>query len=77
MKNENALVVLEEVAVSLREAAENSEVTSTFDEGRMMGYYEALSTLLSQCAVAGIAQKDIGMDGFVAESILRPMKRAA
>jgi hypothetical protein len=42
-----------------------------------MAYYEAISTLLSQCAVAGITPSEIGLEGFVPESILGKEKQAA
>ncbi len=51
---QDALVVLEEVAQSLKASADALSGGSDYDRGRLMGYYEALSTLLSQCAVAGI-----------------------
>lgn len=77
LKNRDALVVLEEVANSLKESAEQINSPSEFDSGRRMAYYEAISTLLSQCAVAGISPSDIGLDGFVPESILGDNKKAA
>jgi hypothetical protein len=52
-KQTDALTVLEEVAVSLKESAEQIEAKTDFDNGRLLGYYEALSTLSSQCSVAG------------------------
>lgn len=63
--NKDALVVLEEVAMSLKESAEQIEQSDQFEEGRLLGYYEALSTLLSQCKVAGIDPDEIGLTGFI------------
>lgn len=77
MKNRKALAVLEEVAASLRESAESVMVTSSFDEGRLIGYYEALATLINQCDVAGIDTSEIGLAGFAPESLLRQAKKAA
>ena len=77
LKNRDALVVLEEVANSLKESAEQIESASEFDIGRKMAYYEAISTLLSQCEIAGKSPSDIGLDGFVPESILGYKKQAA
>ena len=76
MKRIDALAVLEEVATSLKESAESMTVVSSYDEGRLTGYYEALSTLMSQCAIIGIEPGDIGLDGFRPESILRGAKQA-
>jgi hypothetical protein len=56
---QDALVVLEEVAQSLKASAEAVDGHSDYDRGRLMGYYEALSTLLSQCAAAGIGPGDL------------------
>ncbi|TAN50610.1 MAG: hypothetical protein EPN21_08595 [Methylococcaceae bacterium] len=75
-RNLDALVVLEEVAVSLKESAEQVDSVSAFDEGRLAGYYEALSTLLSQCRIAGIDPGEIGLAGFNPESLLRLRKAA-
>ncbi len=77
MSNDNALVALEELAASLRDSAESMSVVSAYDEGRLTGYYEALSTIVSQCAVTGISLSDIGLAGFKPESILRGAKKAA
>lgn len=71
-KATDALVVLEEVAASLKESAEDVSPSSAFEEGRLMGYYEALSTLLTQCAAAGIEPEDIGLAGFQPERLLKP-----
>lgn len=75
-KKLDALVALEETASSLKESAEQISVTSSFDEGRLMGYYEALSTLLSQCRAFGIEPGEIGMAGFNPEVLLKPRKAA-
>jgi hypothetical protein len=77
LKNRDALVVLEEVAASLKESAEQITTSSEFDTGRRMAYYEAISTLLAQCEVAGISQSEIGLDGFIPESLLGDKKQAA
>lgn len=77
MKQADALVVLEEVALSLRDSAEAISVGSEFDRGRLTGYYEALSSIVSQCDVAGIDLGEIGLSGFVPESILAARKKAA
>jgi len=77
MKQADALIVLEEVALSLRDSAEAISVESAFDEGRLTAYYEALSSIVSQCDVAGIDLGEIGLAGFVPESILRAAKKAA
>ena len=76
-KQTDALVVLEEVAASLRESAEAIEDGNDYNRGMRMGYYEALSTLLAQCAMAGISADAIGLAGFKAESVLSPTKKAA
>ncbi|MDD5037122.1 MAG: hypothetical protein PHE55_20540 [Methylococcaceae bacterium] len=76
-KQIDAMVVLEEVAMSLKDSAEQVESNSAFDEGRLMGYYEALSTLLSQCAAAGIESGDIGLSGFTPEDLLKKSQKAA
>lgn len=75
--NPDAMVALEEVAQSLKESAESMSVVSTYDEGRLVGYYEALSTLLSQCASFGIEPDDIGLAGFKVDSLLKGIRRAA
>ncbi len=71
----DVIAVLEEVAQSLKESAEETQAQAggdAFADGRLMGYYEALSTLVSQCEVAGISTADLGLgDRFSAESILK------
>ena len=74
MKNSDALTVLEEVALALKDAALEIDGSSDFDRGRAVAYYEALSAILSHCAVAGIDVAEIGLGGFVAESVLRCVK---
>jgi hypothetical protein len=70
-KQIDALIVLEEVAQSLKESAQALSGGSDYDNGRLMGYYEALSTLLSQCDVAGISLEELHLDaGFRPESLL-------
>lgn len=76
-KSFDALVVLEEVATSLRESAEQIEPSSAYDDGRLMGYYEALSTLISQCQIADIDLDEIGLAGFKVDSLLGRGKKAA
>jgi hypothetical protein len=56
---QDALTILEEVAHSLKASAEAASGDTDYDRGRLMGYYEALSTLLSQCAAAGIGPGDL------------------
>jgi hypothetical protein len=47
--------------------------TPDYDEGRLMGYYEALSTLLSQGATLDITPADLHLGAdFRPESLLRP-----
>lgn len=77
MKNSSALTVLEEVALALKDAALEIDGSSDFDRGRAVAYYEALSAILSQCAVAGIDAAEIGLGGFAAESVLSTIKKAA
>jgi hypothetical protein len=70
-KQQDALVVLEEVAQSLKDSAEAVSGGSDYEQGRLMGYYEALSTLLSQCEIAGIAPVDLHLGAeFKPESLL-------
>ncbi len=76
-KHLDALVALEEVALSLKESAEQVKPNSPFDEGRLAGYYEALSTLLSQCQAFGIEPGEIGLEGFKPEDLLNRTKKAA
>ncbi len=75
-KHLEAMATLEEVAVSLKESAEAVNCDSPFEEGRLMGYYEALSTLLSQCLAVGIEPAEIGLAKFKPEDLLRPRKAA-
>lgn len=71
------MVALEEVAQSLKESAEAVTSGSDYDSGRLMGYYEALSTLLSQCAVMGIAPSDLHLGAeFKPESLLETRQAA-
>ena len=76
-KQQDALAVLEEVAQSLKDSAESVSDGSDYEQGRLMGYYEALSTLLSQCDVMGISTDDLhlGKD-FRPESLLSTRKAA-
>jgi len=79
-KQQSAMVVLEETAQSLKASAAAVNAASAYDEGRLMGYYEALSTLLSQCAVQDITPADLHLgDDFRPESLLTrpPAARAA
>ncbi len=76
-KQNDAMVVLEEVALSLKESAEHVNVNSSFEEGRLVGYYEALSTLISQSNIAGIGLDDIGLADFNVESLLSKTQKAA
>lgn len=72
-KQQDALLVLEETAQSLKDAAMALNASSVYDEGRLMGYYEALSTLLSQCAMLDITPADLHLGAdFRPESLLRP-----
>ena len=76
-KQQDALVILEEVAQSLKGSAEAVSDGSDYEQGRLMGYYEALSTLLSQCAVMGIAPADLHLGvEFKPESLLSTRKAA-
>jgi len=75
-KHLEAMAVLEEVAVSLKESAERVCCDSPYEEGRLMGYYEALSTLLSQCQSVGIQPSEIGLAMLKPEDLLRPRKAA-
>lgn len=77
-KNNDTLVVLEEVTASLIDSAEQIESNSEFDNGRRMAYYEAVSTILSQCQAAGINPESIGLSkDFSTESILNKPRKAA
>jgi len=72
-KQQDALLVLEETAQSLKDAAMALNASSAYDEGRLMGYYEALSTLLSQCAMLDITPADLHLGAdFRPESLLWP-----
>lgn len=74
----DVLIVLEEVAASMKESAEAiGAPSSSYDEGRLTAYYEAIETILTQCRIAGIEPGDIGMAGFSPESLLLGMKKAA
>ena len=78
MTNQNdVLAILEELAASLKDSAEQIEVKTAYDEGRLAGYYEALSTLISQCDISGISKDEIGLDGFSPESLFKSDKKAA
>ena len=81
MANKDAVIaVLEEVAQSLKESAEETQAQASgdaFEDGRLTGYYEALSTLVSQCEIAGISTTDLGLgEQFSVESILRHKQAA-
>ncbi len=78
MNTMDTLVVLEEVAASLRESAEEIGSPATgYDEGRLTAYYEALAMILTQCRVVGIEPGDIGLAGFSPDTLLRGVKLAA
>ena len=76
-KQQDAMAVLEEVAQSLKDSAEAVSNGSDYEQGRLMGYYEALSTLLSQCDAMGIGADDLhlGKD-FRPEALLSTRKAA-
>ncbi len=63
--------VLELTAEALRERAQTGPFVGPYDQGRLMGYYEALAEIVSQAQVMGIDLADIGLDGFAPESLLK------
>jgi len=74
---QGAMTALEETAQSLIAAAHAVGSASDYDQGRLMGYYEALSTLLNQCEVLGIAPADLHLGAdFRAETMLAPKQSA-
>jgi hypothetical protein len=71
IKQQDVLTVLEETAQALKASAEAVNGSTEYDNGRLLGYYEALSTLLSQCAVMGITPADLHLgEDFFPESLL-------
>ncbi|MBS3953640.1 MAG: hypothetical protein KGZ88_11890 [Methylomicrobium sp.] len=78
IKNRETLVVIEEITASLIDSAEQIESDSEFDNGRRIAYYEAVSTILSQCKIAGIDLESIGLKkDFSPEIILKKQRKAA
>jgi hypothetical protein len=75
-KNKEAIVVLEEVAQYLKETAEGVDASTAYGEGRLIGYYEALSVIFSQCRVMGITGEDIGLAGFDPDTLIGLRKTA-
>lgn len=69
-KDKEALVVLEEVAQYIKEAAEEVDASTEYDEGRLVGYHEALSMLFAQCKAMGITGEDIGLAGFDPDTLI-------
>lgn len=69
--------VLELTAAALRERAQAVLSSGApYDQGRLEGYYEALAEIVNQAQVVGIDLADIGLDGFIPESLLKPRKAA-
>jgi len=77
-RQQGAMTALEETAQSLIAAAHAVGSASDYEQGRLMGYYEALSTLLNQCDVMGIAPTDLHLGAdFSAEAVLAPLRNVA
>lgn len=68
--------VLELTAEALREQAQTVTSGSPYDQGRLMGYYEALAEIMNQAQVVGIDLTDIGLEDFRPESLLKSRKAA-
>lgn len=63
--------ILEETLDQLRERAEQIQPATAYDEGRLMAYYEILSGIINQARVIGVESKEIGLDGFNPEILLK------
>lgn len=68
--------VLTMTAEALLERAREGTAQTPRDEGRLMGYYEALAEIVNQAQIVGIDLADIGLRDFRPESLLKPRKAA-
>ena len=77
-RNKTALVVLEEVALAARRAAEQaSEQDDAFAHGLLSAYVDVLTVIMEQVEVLGLDPAAIGLDGFEPYSLYRPKQVAA
>ena len=77
-RNKNALVVLEEVALAARRAAEQaSEQDDAFANGLLSAYVDVLTVIMEQVEVLGLDPTAIGLGGFEPYSLYRPKQVAA
>lgn len=70
--NETALVVLEEVLLAARRAAERAQQEPTlFNNGLKAAYYDVLTVALEQAAALELDPKDFGMADYDPDALLR------
>lgn len=77
-KNDSALVVLEEVLLAARRAAEQaqSDEPSQFNSGLKTAYYDVLTVALEQAEMMGLDPRDFGMEGYDPDVLLRKDRAA-
>lgn len=79
-KNEIGLVVLEEVLLAARRAAEQAqESDGAFEHGLKSAYYDVLTVAMEQAKLFDLDPAEFGMSGFDPDALLktRPIARAA
>jgi hypothetical protein len=71
-KNESALVVLEEVLLAARRAAERAQQEPTpFNSGLKAAYYDVLTVALEQAAALDLDPKEFGLADYDPDTLLR------
>ena len=76
-RNKTALVVLEEVALAARHAAEQAaEKDDAFANGLLAAYVDVLTVIMEQVEVLGLDPAVIGLGGFEPYALYRPKQVA-
>jgi hypothetical protein len=71
-RNKTALVVLEEVALAARRAAEQAaEQDDAFANGLLVAYVDVLTVIMEQVEVLGLDPAGIGLGGFEPYALYR------
>lgn len=72
-RSKTALVVLEEVALAARRAAEQAaEKDDAFANGLLAAYVDVLTVIMEQVEVLGLDPATIGLGGFEPYALYRP-----
>ena len=76
-KRDAALVVLEEVLLAARQAAEQAQKEAgEFARGRKVAYYDLLTVAMEQAGLFNLDPAEFGMEGYDPDNLLRLRKAA-